>query len=1659
MTGFDAKEVNAFDFNRGNFVVDQETSAIDNIVAVSYGLIQKCETEDEFAAILAHECGHVIWNLVVPNQENSIFQEQSNDINAVVWLHNAGYNPRYELLVMQRELKHNKITDIVLDVHGNDYHRIENIKARLAQLDREYGRIPDVDNQDPEWQKWKQDVANVYAKEGFETYIDRQFHQQFGTKDLNSVNREKVLEFVLQLFDKLYVTHVNARRNSLMEYLSKMSFANKNEYETKLTQDLFIRIANLTKDRLFTMDPAKNDNIVIQVLRNFELEKFGAFEQCFNYIDGFIKSVYDKEQLKVYMHNIMETQGIFDDARFLRCFNGHEKYGWFGYPELKGLKADNIGKMLPWRQLESYKETKSNNNRDKLKYDGRMAKFGSLRFGKSPQEAENHDEMKDLDKIFEKLYYRRLSPYDDAEETQYKTIQDYVAADNVAIHYYEEKDEETENFIVKKYGDEAIKLNLEQEIGRDSENFDNVLKIFNSLAEYDQGKIDYKEFFSRCFPGFLEDDSIAGSSFHSMNKYFMQGGYVFGFFQDVLFGTYNGDIERKKRYREGYEFFIKKYNLDFARLRNFYNIILNSEFYNHFLKNSPEMKYFDALPKNVWGMMVKCYSFIRPGAFGKDFFEKIEQIYIKILNDLFKGGFSQQIEMFYGFAMDPNPDKFFVEKEEDISIARKKDGEMSQIVRKNVLGNIGEFQLRNFVDEYFKKLNKHEEYFFDTRNFFYVDYALSKYLDSDEYGEEDILKFLRYFGIDKIPTNNDELMDAQNKITEQDVNTVLKDFCRYAVVGQYLKSGHKINFYNLMMGLTSANANDIFGKYFGTKEFKSFENIKEKISVYEKMQDLKIFSDKYANKNAFMKIIVKQIISKDYEKFDTMPEYVEYAEKLLSGRAVGYGKDNKGDIEFVNEREKLCDYYANYWVKKLGRDDGTLEYNNKVKDVINKIETQSGFSDTIKENVFEKISSGVVSQKQVAEMLSKKGKAQFDGTEAERYNNYGIGIEGIFNAAANDKMCSYATIKFLTSKLSEKTIQDYIKIIKVKDSHINFTPEFLTTWHENFWNASIELRAVIMSRFLDAYSLQNKDEKLNFVIESFFEPGSKYYKDAKNIIESVYNNYEEYNRDIVLASLLSANQQSENNTGFDDEQVGRGLKMFFQASGGAFIKFGQLLSYLPDLPKGIREELATLRDKADIPTRDKIYKMIEKALPKEKREKISYVGEILGAGSLYVTVRVVYDNKPCVLGLMRKNTQVKIPQGIDLIERVVKDIASKDSKFAPLTGVVERAKQSCESEINIDKDYEKYKNALEMYSPYSIKIGNKKWTPNVAKWVDYGSRDNGDYAWKIMEEAPGKALTSLKMNEQDKHDNAKAYVALELCVLLSGNAWDTDRHQGQQNFEENILNNKNFRDFMIGIFDTGAQMNKAPSMKDRQKLGQLFADIIYNSMENNSLDFATKFASVMSMVNPNMPIVFDENKPKNKEFANVLNDAVSKLAKDGDNAYIEDVRRGLIALSDIIEYQKPYKDKDDNFCSGKALSREDLADIFVVVKDFMDNDVKSSFGKNIVKKAIFDLRFDLLGKFGNKSNIVIEKNNENAEVQRLEKSLMSLEEAQNVESQEQDKMLFGVIDKDRLKTIQNGNQISELSKATLFIKGMKRMLEQGKNKDITSVAGFGLENR
>jgi frataxin-like iron-binding protein CyaY len=158
--------------------------------------------------------------------------------------------------------------------------------------------------------------------------------------------------------------------------------------------------------------------------------------------------------------------------------------------------------------------------------------------------------------------------------------------------------------------------------------------------------------------------------------------------------------------------------------------------------------------------------------------------------------------------------------------------------------------------------------------------------------------------------------------------------------------------------------------------------------------------------------------------------------------------------------------------------------------------------------------------------------------------------------------------------------------------------------------------------------------------------------------------------------------------------------------------------------------------------------------------------------------------------------------------------------------------------------------------------------------------------------------------------------------------WDIDRHMGQQNFDKTSDGNYN-----INIYDTGAQIKKAPSKTDKILLAEVLYGLIRAARTKTPID-----QQILKTI---------RNMDKLETYLKV------------DTSYVADVQKGLLALSDIIEYQKEIKDKDGNIIQERlSLSKEDLSDAIEAVYEnpAAEKTIKMSLASKVMLNKLRPLR-------------------------------------------------------------------------------------------------------
>ena len=1564
-TVFEDESANAFFINKENTEEKKK-----NVIAISRGLLDTCNNEDELAGIIGHECGHYLWSEIAGGK-NTIFQERTADLRAVDLMINGGYNPLNHLNVCERIFSYGgrSYSDICLDVHGNGLARVEDIKARLTMIANEKGdfALPD-EKPDTEYLAIRERAHRAYAKEGYDTYIEQCLIKAYGSKDIESLSAEQVMTIIHNELEAGNLD-INTRRFEIYGWVNRLSkakkFENKSPELVNICQKVFIKMDKDTVAIPYSyqtekIKKAQEDNNH-RMLLQFKLEPFGDFAKQIENIRNFANYTSKEDAL----HYAREMYKLSWTLKYANCFRD------VTYATIDPKGKNNIGRKLP---IDQFKEWL--NEIPAKDEDHRILSWAMDVVGLGNEYADR---------------YCHSNSYDHNE-------------------YFLD-----ENKIVLAFGEEAKRLNEERrmlslsqqflyECNQTKKDFDEKIQFYDKLAQFsistneEEKKaiaVELAEYFADDNVRYKLDTPLFHFNTRTSNPYFMRNPNI-----QEIYNTFNNSLTKKyfcdnldsdsdnifrvSAYKERQieERKLKEYIVDDNdKLLRALATLEDKDMYADIIRQTNKYSRREFRDK-VCNSLMKLAEYVAPMNQKRavNIYGLIDQQLEKFSKPFFDYGDNQ-----YEAQLKELEKKFENSSKAIIQKKLRRATKVKEYVRYPMLYRSSNItRLDSLVLDNFKYREKSE----------ILKNAMGAYGFDYEANMDGVIKRLDHLMGHTAETSSfNETSEAEQKLSDLRSRDETYDFWRSAgilVTANAIREGKDFDLKNTLKYIRFCETSsyyapvitDIFAEAIQKHNKFHSLSLKDKLYVYETMSDLDLFSEKYANKAEFFKSIVR-----DIENHPNHDEAMQITEKLLSlqyaGKPLKEHHLKSHDIEFAKEKDSLISFYAKGKSDILGIDDGSDTYYKKAVEIADEIcspiQINEGYYDgrltnhekfprTTLQSIMKQISTNIVSQELTAQMLSERGDAKFSQQDAKDFDIAARCAEGVISALAKDSQSAKTAIDFLSKKCTSESIDEVfdklpksydlrrgaeIKVDHFGSKNITLDNFSLQLLHDNFWHADLPVRAYLMNRILKAYS--NKDEDvLNLVVDMHFDEKSPYYKEAKRVVKTVFEHLKPYERNLILAALVSANQRDPENAKTGGEAIGEGLKMFFENKGPAFVKFGQLLSYLPVLDPDIRKPLAKLRDKADIPTRAELFNLMKETLPNEELAKIGRVDKILGAGSFFITAKIEYEGKPCVVALMRPYAKDLAQSGMDMIHDTIVDLSKQDTMYKPLLNIATQARLSAMSETDIEADYAKFVEAVKIYDDVKITTPQGEYTPEVAKWMSYG-KGKDDQVYKIMSMAEGRAMTSSKMPEQTKHDMAVAYVALELTNLLAGGKWDTDRHQGQQNLAEN-----GFKKFVIGIFDTGAQIQNNPKFKDKVLLGELLYGMARAARNGESI-------------------------------ADYMVRKVKSIDKVGDKLnfntlYIDEVQRGLTALSDIITYQKEVKDENGKVIQPeKSLTSKEMGDIVTAILDsgLVDKKVKMTIAAKAILNKIRITRKGWISSLGEglkkiSSTIKIEKNDNEA---------------------------------------------------------------------------------
>jgi len=229
------------------------------------------------------------------------------------------------------------------------------------------------------------------------------------------------------------------------------------------------------------------------------------------------------------------------------------------------------------------------------------------------------------------------------------------------------------------------------------------------------------------------------------------------------------------------------------------------------------------------------------------------------------------------------------------------------------------------------------------------------------------------------------------------------------------------------------------------------------------------------------------------------------------------------------------------------------------------------------------------------------------------------------------------------------------------------------------------------------------------------------------------------------------------------------LRRAMEELGGAYIKFGQMLSLRPDLvPAEWCNEFKKLLDKTEPVSYEKIKKIIENQLQKPLHQVFSkFDRKPIGSASIaQVHSAVLHTGKKAVVKVQRPGIKEKFESDIEILYYLANKIDKYISNHASPLDMIEEFEKYTRKELdftneakNADRFYKNFKKSKKIEIP---KVYWQYTTPQVL----------------VMQKFEGKKLSEAKLKKQLRKQIAKTIAGSVFKQVLEDGFFHADMHPG-----------------------------------------------------------------------------------------------------------------------------------------------------------------------------------------------------------------------------------------------------------------------------------------
>jgi len=453
--------------------------------------------------------------------------------------------------------------------------------------------------------------------------------------------------------------------------------------------------------------------------------------------------------------------------------------------------------------------------------------------------------------------------------------------------------------------------------------------------------------------------------------------------------------------------------------------------------------------------------------------------------------------------------------------------------------------------------------------------------------------------------------------------------------------------------------------------------------------------------------------------------------------------------------------------------------------------------------------------------------------------------------------------------------------------------------------------------------LENSYRKnaFSYVAGRCFPANMKYSSEACNFLELYSAVISPLQKNLLLAILLSVERRSAD---YADGEfgVGKRLAMILDMMGPAERKFGQGINSHPSSPADLRYDARELKFNASPLTRWDAWHEINRTVSSEYRPSIVRLGPALGSASYYVTYKIERsDGSKGALRMLRYGAFPQGKEGFRLLREFIDLYRIRYPESTEiceiLDDLISQARSMSYVETNATIGLAQMLYGKRLYDGYRITVDSHTFSFSNAGWRAFGREfmdqeyQEGIHFIELPEgsgplDAADEPSGNPNPERRYKRAAAKAYITMEFINVLSGNAFDHDRHGAQLR-----LSRIGSNETKMGLFDNGAihaAVRKAdgslaqPYLEGRETIDDYDAvlaakghvEIPPPTSEEKLLLVRTLVKSIDDYLDPEV----------RRPIADSLYDEIKRIrAETGTTPeYLLRVQRALLALNDFFGF-------------------------------------------------------------------------------------------------------------------------------------------------------------